>query len=337
MRKIRIGTRGSKLARRQACLVQEALLQADSGIGTEIVIVRTKGDSVQDKPLAEIGEKGVFASELEQALKAGEIDLAVHSAKDLPMKLAEGLCVCAVLPRADVRDVLVISEGGRMPVPAGRVWKPGDKERMSGADMESVKALKMAEALEFADVSDGRFVIGTGSRRRQQQAERMWENVVCENIRGNVDTRLRKLRDGGGDGIFYDGILLAKAGLDRLGIGSGQEEGLAFVSLPPEAFLPAACQGIIAVEALQDSPAAVLCGDITDAETELCFLVEREVLAGLSADCSEAIAAWCRREGDGLTLDVMYAGHRKRLTCAAKTGDGLELARRAAELVKPFG
>ena len=119
MNKIRIGTRGSKLALKQAALVQEALLETDRGLETEIVVVHTKGDQIQDKPLSEIGDKGVFASELERALQKGEIDLAVHSAKDLPMALAEGLFIAAVLPRGDVRDVLVIPKGGRMPFSTG--------------------------------------------------------------------------------------------------------------------------------------------------------------------------------------------------------------------------
>lgn len=332
MDRIRIGTRGSRLALKQAALVQEALLQADSRIGTELVVLHTRGDKIQDKPLSEIGEKGVFASEFEQALLREEIDIAVHSAKDLPMSLAKGLAIAAVLPRADVRDVLVVPRGGRMPLPAGK--RP--------------------------------FVIGSCSRRRQFQAVRFWENVICEAIRGNVDTRLRKLQEGA-----CDGILLAKAGLDRLKIGSGRGSEFIFCPLPPEQFLPAACQGIIAVETVQNSPAEVLCRKITDGETELCFLVEREVLAQLSADCSEAAAAWCRREQGKLVLDVMYAGNRQRLTAkdgspGGKTGhepcqaldtvrgsrgcmaggterkdirdaelqEGLQMARRAAELVK---
>lgn len=309
MNKIRIGTRGSKLALKQASLVQEALRQADDMIETEIVVVHTKGDIVQDRPLTEIGDKGVFASELEQALLNGQIDIAVHSAKDLPMTLAEGLTIAAVLPRGDVRDVLVIPEDGKMPLDRG-------------IDVDGA-----------VNAPDKKFVIGTGSRRRQQQADQIWKNVVCENIRGNVDTRLRKLRDGSGDGTVYDGIILAKAGLDRLGIGSEREEGLKFYPLPPEQFLPAACQGIIAVETLQDSAAAMLCRKITDAETELCFLVEREVLARLAADCSESVAAWCRREQDSLILDAMYAGNRRQLVTAAEVRDGLEMARRVVESV----
>lgn len=310
MNKIRIGTRGSKLALKQAALVQEALRQADDVIEAEIVVVHTKGDKVQDRPLTEIGDKGVFASELEQALLNGQIDIAVHSAKDLPIALAEGLTIAAVLQRGDVRDVLVIPEGGKMPLDRG------------------------IDVKEAVSAPDRRFVIGTGSRRRQQQADQIWKNVVCENIRGNVDTRLRKLKDGSGDGTVYDGIILAKAGLDRLVIGSEREAGLKFYPLAPEQFLPAACQGIIAVETLQDSAAARLCRKITDAETELCFRVEREVLVRLAVDCSESVAAWCRQEQDSLILDAMYAGNRRQLVSAAEVKEGLEMAQRAAESVR---
>ncbi len=286
MNKIRIGTRGSRLALRQASLVQEALQKENSGIETEVVVLHTKGDKIQDRPLSEIGDKGIFASEFEQALLENTIDIAVHSAKDLPVVLAEGLTIAAVLPRDDVRDVLVIPKGGRLP------WE----------DMQRT------------------FIIGSGSRRRQLQAEQLWKNVTCENIRGNVDTRMRKLQE-----ESYDGIILAKAGLDRLGIGNasrGSDE-YTFYPLPPKQFLPAACQGIIAIEAVQDSDVYALCRKITDAETELSFLIEREVLAQLSADCSEAAAAWCRREQEGLTLDIMYAGNRQRFTAAKVSCDGV--------------
>lgn len=319
MSRIRIGTRGSRLALKQAALVREALQRADCGMETEIVTLRTRGDRVWDKPLSEIGEKGVFASEIEQALAEERIDLAVHSAKDLPMALQEGLVIAAVLPRADVRDVLVIPKNGRLPCPAGD--RRTDEEDAART-----------------------FLLGSGSRRRQFLAGQLWRNVRCESIRGNVDTRLGKLQKGA-----YDGILLAKAGLDRLGIGSdgfGRND-FTFCPLPPETFLPAACQGILAVEAVQGSGMAELCRRITDAETELCFRIEREVLAQLAADCSEAAAAWCRREQGRLALDVMYGGYRQSVAsqdggrCGEERPDdrselsaGLELARRAAVQVR---
>lgn len=329
MNKIRIGTRGSKLAMKQAKLVQAALQESCGGPESEIAVIRTRGDKIQDKPLSEIGEKGVFASELERALLDREIDLAVHSAKDLPMALAEGLVIAAVLPRGDVRDVLVTPKGGRLPSPKSSGSEEGVLFVAEKGEMEKEEAAAAVEA----------FVIGSGSRRRCRQAQELWENVVCENIRGNVDTRLQKLAGGKEGGHnreegWYHGIILAKAGLDRLELISRQNEHFDFFPLSPEWFLPAACQGIIAVEARRDSPAAALCRRMTDAETELCFLVEREVLSALSADCSEAIAAWCRRDGDRLTLDVMYAGNRTQLVSEAETDAGLRMARQAAAFVK---
>lgn len=327
MNKIRIGTRGSKLALKQAALVREALQQAESGIETEIVVLHTQGDKILDKPLTEIGDKGIFVSEFEQALLDGRIDVAVHSAKDLPMQLARGLIIAAVLPRGDVRDVLVIPQGGRCP------------EFAEEYPFQSSSGLyDTASEKRWGD--EYAFVIGTGSRRRRKQAEQLWRNVICENIRGNVDTRLKKLKDG--NGVVYDGIILAKAGIDRLEIMSRYEEEFAFYPLSPEQFLPAACQGIIAVEVMQDSPTEALCGRINDVETALCFQVEREVLAHLAADCSEAAAAWCRQEQGGLILDVMYAGNRVKQSYAEAEAEkwnkqlraGLEMARKAAELVK---
>lgn len=281
------------MALKQAYMVQEALLRADCQLKTEIVILRTKGDTIKNKPFAEIGEKGIFVSEFEQALQDGQIDLAVHSAKDLPITLAEGLSIAAVLERADVRDVLIVHKESKWPL-----------------------------------IHTESFVIGSSSRRRQLQAKQLWNFVCCKDIRGNVDSRLRKLKEGS-----YDGILLAKAGLDRLGVEEQHEKELKFYPLPPTQFLPAACQGIIAVETVQDSLVTTLCKKITDVDTELCFLVEREVLFWLAADCSEAAAAWCRKEKNELILDVMYAGKRQKCTCTANIQDGLEMAREAAKLV----
>lgn len=356
MKRIRIGTRGSKLALRQAELVQEAIRHKDIGIETQIVVLHTKGDKILDKPLSEIGDKGVFVSEFEQDLLTGEIDLAVHSGKDLPMTLADGLVIAAVLPRGDVRDVLVVLKGGRVPLLSGGEMECAESGRLLDKNIEAMKTVN-----DF----DRKFVIGTGSRRRKQQAMRIWDNIVCENIRGNVDTRLQKLKDSRkniekhsrdsdcaakrkieekGNVTGYDGLILAQAGLDRLEIISQYKNEFDFYPLVPEQFLPAACQGIIAVETVRDSEAERLCRQITDADTELSFLVEREVLAQLAADCSDAAAAWCRQEQGKVILDVMYAGNRQQVVWEAKAADrveqmqtGLAMAKEAAGLVKEKG
>ncbi len=362
MVKIKIGTRGSKLALKQAALVQEALWGAHGGIETELVIVHTRGDRVQDSPLSQLGDKGVFASELEQALLAGQIDLAVHSAKDLPVKLADGLTTAAVLPRADARDVLVVAKGNRVPARRADVcdegkwtdagaaiwqnWTAPETGDAVGKACEGVLTEKgAAQKREQGEEAGCTFRVGTGSRRRQHFAAKVWENVVCEEIRGNVDTRLRKLQEGS-----YDGIILAKAGLDRLGTESDREGMFDFYPLSPELFLPAACQGILAVEAVEGSAAAGICKAISDAQTALCYVVEREALAQMSADCSETAAAWCRivkeeerrkrdsaqtpYAADRLVLDVMYADRRVRVTGLVSEAEGRRLARYAARQVK---
>lgn len=316
MNKIRIGTRGSRLALRQAEMVQEAIRRADAAARTELVILRTKGDKILDKPLNEIGDKGLFVSEFEQALLEDRIDLAVHSAKDLPMHLAQGLAVRAVLPRADVRDVLVVRKGSMLPQKAG-IMEDG---------------IQNGRALTETDHSGdfGRsFVLGTGSRRRQIQAQALWNDVTCQLIRGNVESRLRKLEEGS-----YDGIVLAKAGLDRLNINEQTDCRFDFYALDAQSFLPAACQGIIAVEAGEASAYGKLLAHISDEETYLSFVVEQEVLMQLQADCSEAAAAWCRRQKDALLLDVMYGKRRVFLSCKAGEKEGLLLAKRAAGFVK---
>lgn len=292
--KIRIGTRGSRLAVKQAEMVQEAIRRADANADTKLVILHTKGDKVLDKPLAEIGDKGLFVSEFEQALLEDRIDLAVHSAKDLPVHPAKGLAIVATLPRADVRDVLVVRKGERLP--------------------------------------GSSFVLGTGSKRRQLQAQELWENVSCRLIRGNVDSRLRKLEEGG-----YDGILLAKAGLDRLNINAQTDPRFDFYALDAQKFLPAACQGIIAVEAKAASKYGELFAQISDGEAHLSFTVEQEVLLQLQADCSEAAAAWCRRQEDMLLLDVMYGKNRVSFCCEGTESAGLKMAEKAAVMVKEPG
>ncbi len=315
MEKIRIGTRASRLARIQAQLVEEAILharptdtqdahgrkeQAQNGQAcpeTKLVILKTKGDKILDKPLSQIGDKGLFVTEFEQALLDGSIDMAVHSAKDLPMRTAPGLEILAVLPRGDVRDVLVVKKGKILP----DLWEKGE----------------MSLPLPF--------VLGTGSKRRQLQAQLLFGPVSCKLIRGNVETRLGRLEAG-----EYDGILLAKAGLDRLGIGQNSRTALDFWELDPQRFLPAACQGVIAVEAREDSVYKGLLGQISDRETYEAFLVEREVLARLESGCSEAAAAWCRKKEGRLALDARYGTKRVSLSCRAGREEGLQMAREAA-------
>ena len=286
MYKLRVGTRKSLLSRKQTDMAIEALQKAHPELDVEIVPFQTRGDTILDKPLWELSNKGkgVFASEFEEMILRDEIEIAIHSGKDLPVFLAEGLEIIGVLKRDDPRDVLVM--------PKGR-------------SVEEVKT------------------IGTGSLRRQQCAEEIFPWAECRLIRGNIHTRLQKLMNG-----EYDAIILAKAGLDRMGI--TEEDGYTFRILSPEEFLPAACQGIVVAEGKPEL--AKFVGGMTDEETRYLFETEREVLMQLNADCSEPAAAFAELEGDNIRLRAMYGNSFAEGT--ARIEDRLQLAADVARRLK---
>ena len=271
MKKLRVGTRKSLLSARQTELALAALVKVHPTLETEIVPFHTRGDLILDKPLWAISNqgKGVFASEFEEMLLRDEIDIAIHSGKDLPVLLADGLEIIGVLKRDDPRDVLVMPKG------------------------------KKAEACK---------IIGTGSLRREQCAAKVFPWAECRLIRGNIQTRLQKLKDTvlRAVEIGADAILLAKAGLDRMGI--TEADGYAFRVLSPEEFLPAACQGIIVAEGKRELSSFV--GAMTHLETQYIFETERAVLRLLGADCSAPVAAFAEMEGEVIRLRAMYGeGH----------------------------
>lgn len=278
MNKLRIGTRKSQLSRKQTDMAIEALTKAYPALDVEIVPFQTRGDTILDKPLWELSNKGkgVFASEFEEMILNDEIDIAIHSGKDLPIFLAEGLEIIGVLKRDDPRDVLVMPKG-RTP--------------------EECKT------------------IGTGSLRRQQCAAEIFPWAECRLIRGNIQTRLQKLMNG-----CFDAIILAKAGLDRMGI--SEEDGYTFHILSTEEFLPAACQGIIVAEGKPEL--ADFVGKMNHEETKYLFETEREVLMQLNADCSEPAAAFAELEGENIRLRVMYG--RKSAEGTAPIAERLQLA-----------
>ena len=286
MHKLRIGTRKSQLSRKQTDMAIEALQKAHPGLEAEIVPFQTRGDTILDKPLWELSNKGkgVFASEFEEMILRDEIDIAIHSGKDLPVFLAEGLEIIGVLKRDDPRDVLVMPK------------------------------CRMVEEVQ---------TIGTGSLRREQCAAEVFPWAECKLIRGNIHTRLQKLMDG-----EYDAIILAKAGLDRMGI--TEEDGYTFRILSPEEFLPAACQGIIVAEGKPEL--AEFVSGMTDQETKYLFETEREVLMEMNADCSEPAAAFAEMEGDNIRLRAMYGRHSAEGT--ARIEDGLQLAADVARRLK---
>jgi hydroxymethylbilane synthase len=243
---LRIGSRGSPLALVQAREVQSRLAAAarlDPG-RIDIKIIRTTGDVVQDRPLAEAGGKGLFAKEIEEALLARTIDLAVHSAKDLPAFLPDGLVLAGFLPREDPRDAFISRKSASL------------RELPPGA------------------------VVGTSSPRRQALVRRLRPDVKVATLRGNVETRLRKL-----DAGDVDATILAVAGLKRLGLLSA-----ATAILDPDEFLPAVGQGAIAIETrADDAVTRALVAKIDDAATATALAAERAFLAALDGSCRTPI------------------------------------------------
>ncbi len=252
---LRLGTRGSQLALWQANTVA-SLLKVHAQVACELVIIKTSGDRLSEANLSAVGGKRLFVKEIEDALLGGTIDLAVHSSKDLPAVLPEGLAVGAVLAREDPRDVVVL--------PATRA-----------------RAIEGVEAL-VADLGQ-KPRIGTSSVRRIAQLVRLFPGARFDAIRGNLDTRLRKLDSGD-----YDAIVLAAAGMRRLGVG-----GRISTSLPVAACIPAPGQGIVAVEVRDgDSRVARLVATIDDGPAAAALKAERAVVAALGGGCQMPLGAY---------------------------------------------
>jgi hydroxymethylbilane synthase len=258
MRALRIGTRGSLLAKWQAESVRKQLF-ASTGMDADIVIIKTAGDKLQQAPLTEIGGKGIFIKELEEALLDESIDLAVHSVKDIPTDTPTRLCFPAVCKRADVRDCLISANGATL-----------------------------------ANLRQGARV-GTGSLRRQAQLQHVRPDLDFRDLRGNIDTRLRKVDSG-----EYEAIILAKAGLDRLGLSQRIAE-----TLSPEICMPAVGQGAIAVEArLKDVEAQETVAALDDQETRNAIIAERALLSAMKGGCQVPFGAWARMERGELLMEA---------------------------------
>jgi hydroxymethylbilane synthase len=258
VRHLRIGTRGSLLARWQAEFVRKQLF-AGAGIEAEIIVIKTSGDKLQTASLSQIGGQGIFVKELEEALLEETIDLAVHSVKDVPTDTPSRLMFPAVCRREDVRDCLVAANGATL-----------------------------------ASLRQGARV-GTGSLRRQAQLRRLRPDLDVRDLRGNVDTRLRKVESG-----EYEAVMLAKAGLDRLGLNNRITE-----TMDPEVFLPAVGQGCVAVECrLKDTEASELVSGLDDAETRTAIIAERSLLSALQGGCQVPMGAWARMERGELVLEA---------------------------------
>jgi hydroxymethylbilane synthase len=274
-RPLRIGTRGSPMALYQAELVRDRLRAAHPELAAEgaldLVPIRTTGDRVQTRLLAEIGGKGLFTKEIEEALLDGRIDLAVHSLKDMETVLPAGLAIGCVLERDDPRDVLVGRTACTLAGPPPR------------------------GACTLAALPQGARV-GTASLRRRAQLLRMRPDLAVVPIRGNVNTRLAKL-----DAGEVEALVLALCGLERLG-----KTGTIGETLAVEIMLPAVAQGALAIEcrALDDAVRALLL-PLHHEPSAACVLAERSMLAALDGSCRTPIAGLATIEGDRLSLDAL--------------------------------
>jgi len=262
MKTVRVGSRDSKLAVIQAQMVIDAIKNFDSSIKTELVTMKTTGDKILDKTLDTIGGKGLFVKELDEALQNGDVDITVHSYKDMPMEINAELPVVAVSEREDGRDVLIL------PVTEGDKSKP----------------------------------LGCSSKRRTLQLKELgFDNI--EPLRGNVITRLEKLDNG-----EYRGITLAAAGIKRLGL-----ENRISRYFTVEEIMPAACQGIIAVQARKGEQTNYL-ANFHSIRSKFISDAERAFVAALDGGCSSPVAAYAYFEGEKLVLKGLYVNEEKNIS-----------------------
>ena len=287
---VRMATRRSPLARAQAALVADLLTSANPGLRVEFVLVDTTGDRDRSRAIETLGERGVFARGVQAALVDGRADIAVHSYKDLPTAPLAGLRIAAVPPRADPRDALVSRDG-----------------------------------VGLASLPEGASV-GTGSARRSAQVLAVRPDLTVQPLRGNVGTRVARVRGG-----ELDAAVLAAAGLDRAGLAAAMTEILA-----PPAFLPAPAQGSLAVEVRADRPDVErLVERIDDAESRAAVTAERAFLRDLRGGCNAPVGALASVNGPYLTLTagLFGDGEEPPLTLRGRVTDADALGRRAAARV----
>lgn len=293
---IKVGTRGSKLALTQTNHVVEALKKAAPEIQTEISVIKTSGDIMQDVSLAQIGGQGVFVKEIEEALLAGSIDLAVHSMKDVPGETPADLIFAAIMQREDARDVLV-SRG-------------------------NVKMEFMPKGAK----------IGTGSLRRAAQIKAMLPDVNIFPLRGNIDTRLKKIETEN-----LTGVILAAAGMKRMGYLEKITQ-----YLPVELMLPAVGQGALGLQTRKEyAELAGICGKLNQPQTAAEVGAERSYLRALGGGCRLPIAAYGLLEGKRLTLEGMLAAPNGSEVIRDKVwgeiGAAEELGKKLADLILEKG
>lgn len=261
MRHITIAGRGSKLAMVQNEIVKGIL--ENEGYEVSILVVSTKGDRDKKTSVTQLGGNGPFVRDVEQALLDGKADIAVHCVKDLPYDGADGLVIAGILDEADPGDVLLMKKG-------------------------------LMGSLQ----SDHSLIIGTGSPRRRVQLMRLFSNITCTDIRGNITTRMDKLREG-----QYDGIVLARAGLDRIGAELSEFDVVAFES---HEMIPAVGQGLLAVQCREeDTEMRDLLFGLSPARAYLRFMIEREIFCRYRLNCRDAVGVYADINEETLKTDIM--------------------------------
>ena len=289
--KLVVGTRGSNLALVQTNWVVDQLKKENPGVEFEVKIIKTKGDLIKDLPLDKIGDKGLFVKEIEKSLLDGEIDMAVHSMKDMPSYLPEGLKFAHSPKREDPRDALIFKEG----------YKSLD------------------------DLPQGAR-IGTGSKRRKYQLLKHRPDLEIVPIRGNIETRIKKIET-----EKLDGVVLAASGLRRAGLDDKID-----YYIPTDIMLPAPAQGILALEIREDDKETEkIIDSIKDDITKIQIDAERGFLIGVNGSCHIPMGAYCEIEGEKITLTGLYGdGEGKKIVVQSQTGTLADAPKIGYELAK---
>ena len=289
--KLVVGTRGSNLALVQTNWVVDQLKKENPGVEFEVKIIKTKGDLIKDLPLDKIGDKGLFVKEIEKSLLDGEIDMAVHSMKDMPSYLPEGLKFAHSPKREDPRDALIFKEG----------YKSLD------------------------DLPQGAR-IGTGSKRRKYQLLKHRPDLEIVPIRGNIETRIKKIET-----EKLDGVVLAASGLRRAGL-----DDKIYYYIPTDIMLPAPAQGILALEIREDDKETEkIIDSIKDDITKIQIDAERGFLIGVNGSCHIPMGAYCEIEGEKITLTGLYGdGEGKKIVVQSQVGTLADAPKIGYELAK---
>ena len=261
MKKLTIATRGSQLALWQSNYIKSVLEMQNPGLEVELNVIITTGDRILDKALSQIGGKGLFLKELEEAMQRGEAQIAVHSLKDVPTELPEGFVLGAITEREDARDAL------------------------------------LSEKYENIDALPEGAIVGTSSLRRRMQIEALRPDLIIKDLRGNVDTRIKKLRNGD-----FDAIILASAGINRLGFG----ESVKYIyNISLDEMIPSMGQGALGIEAVNDPEVLAMVARLQDDATMIATTIERDFVDSLDGGCQVPIGVNAVVHGDDVSIKVI--------------------------------